>query len=67
MDSLFLQWIAMTDAYARRLDDALKGDPQALSDLKQMAADVQKQDSSFFTPPELESPGDWPDTGAAGS
>lgn len=62
MDSLFLQWIAATDAYARRQADARKGDPRAFSDLRLLAADVQRQDSTFFTPTEFMTDSEWPAT-----
>lgn len=46
MDSTFLQWIAATDVYARKLAAAARGDAHAFADLRHLAADVQ-QHSGF--------------------
>ena len=49
MDTAFRQWVALTDAYAHRLSDAMRGDTTAFQELKHLADDVQKHHPSFET------------------
>jgi|GEM_PF-2012017 len=42
MDTTFQQWVALTDAYAHRLSEAMRGDTAAFEELKYLAGDVQR-------------------------